>query len=214
MQYYEFLKLGRGHNKTDWIIPYIKGKNVLHIGCTGHNTYPCEEEENWLHGIVAREAGDCVGLDINKELINNLNKMNYKCIYGDAQNFSLDKKYDVILAPDVIEHLHDYKGFFTCIRTHLVDDGILLITTPQPWFFLRFLRCLIKGDAGFHQEHTLWFCRHTLEEMLHRYKFTIVHIEYGSQESIFYKLFFLIKILRHTSIFLAARVDNSVYDND
>lgn len=213
MRYYEFLNLGKGHNKAEWIIPYIKGKNVLHLGCTGHSKNLCEDD-NWLHRIIAKEAGDCLGLDINKDLVDDLNMRNYKCIHGDAQNFSLQKKYDVILAPDVIEHLHDFNGFFTCIRSHLVDDGILLITTPHPWFFARFLRCLIKGDAGFHEEHTLWFCRHTLEEMLHRYKFKIVNIEYASRESIFYKLIFLPKVLRHSSIFLAAKIDKSINGSD
>ena len=40
------------------------------------------------------------------------------------------KKYDLILAIDVAEHVNDDRSFFCCLLEHLSEDGICVITVP------------------------------------------------------------------------------------
>lgn len=124
---------------------------------------------------------------------------------GDAQNFHFDATFDVVTACDVLEHLHDPRGFFQSVNNALTADGMLVLTVPNPWFFHRFARCLLKGNAGVNPDHVCWYCVDTIAEMLDRYGFEIVKLEYGSGEAFYYRLFMLPEILRHSSIFLVAR---------
>jgi 2-polyprenyl-3-methyl-5-hydroxy-6-metoxy-1,4-benzoquinol methylase len=202
--YARFFNIGKGFKKIDWILPYVHNKEVLEIGSVGSDENP-SANEYWLHRAIAKNAKSCLGIDNNKALVTKLSQENYNIIYADAQNFNLSQVFDIIVAGDVIEHLEDPKGFLQCAHNHLKDNGLLLITTCNPWFFLRFLRCLIKGDGGVHADHTMWFCTNTLTQMLRRNNFKVEKIEFGSSEPIFYKFFFLPDVLSHTSIFAVAK---------
>jgi 2-polyprenyl-3-methyl-5-hydroxy-6-metoxy-1,4-benzoquinol methylase len=121
---------------------------------------------------------------LNEAQINKIRQEGYNLVCADAQNFKLDGRFQAIVAGDVIEHLEDPKGFLTCVRNHLDSGGVFLVTTLNPWFFLRFVASF-HGDGGVHTEHTMWYCMNTLIEMLKRNNFFIEKIEFGSMESIF-----------------------------
>ena len=51
---------------------------------------------------------------------------------------TLDRRYDLICAFDVIEHLEDDRGALRWIADHLHPGGLFLATVPaHPWFFTR-----------------------------------------------------------------------------
>jgi SAM-dependent methyltransferase len=202
--YAKLLGLGRGKKKIEWLLRYVQGKTVLHLGCVGEGERP-ELEENWVHRYLDADAKCCLGIDHNEKAILRLRQLGYNVIYGDAQSFMVDNKFDIVIAGDIIEHLEDLKGFFNATKLALKDDGYLLITTPNPWFILRFIRCWLKGDGGANPDHVCCFCPRTLRELLRRYGFIVERLEFGSSEPIFYHLIFLPRSLRHTSIFVAAR---------
>jgi 2-polyprenyl-3-methyl-5-hydroxy-6-metoxy-1,4-benzoquinol methylase len=202
--YARILGLGEGSRKIDWILPFVKGRNVLDIGCGGMHDLSYQED-NWLHRHIVGVAQRCVGIENNNRIVENLKSIGYDVILGDAQKFTVDELYDVIVAGDVIEHLEDIKGFFISVREALKDDGYLILTTPNPWFFLRFLRCLLKGSGGAEPDHAFWLCTETLRNLLKRYGFEIEKMEFGSSEPIFYRIGSFRPGLFHTSIFVAAR---------
>lgn len=201
--YGRLLGLGEGSKKVDWILPYVRGLDVLDIGCASMSDLEYQNN-NWLHRHIRNTARHCIGIDHNARVIDNLKKLGYDVILGDAQDFSTSQQFDVVVAGDVIEHLENIKGFFTCVRRALKDKGILLLTTPNPWFFIRFIRCLVKGGGGTNPDHVLWLCADTLKQLLERYAFEVHKIEFGSMEPIFYRLPFFPPVLAHTSIFVAA----------
>jgi SAM-dependent methyltransferase len=202
--YAKLLRLGKGNKKIEWIIPYVKGLRVLDLGCAGEGE-GAYLRDNWLHARLVAAADSCVGLDHNEEAIKNIKSRGYNAVSGDAQDFISEQSFDVVVAADVLEHLHDFKGFFASLRQCLKEDGRLIITTPNPWFFLRFMRCIVKRDGGVNPDHVVWFCAGSIRELLNRYGFDIEELQFGSSEPIFYKLGFFSPVLFHTSLFVAAR---------
>jgi len=201
--YARLLRLGRGEKKIEWLVPYVRGRCVLDLGCAGEGRL--NFGDNWLHGHLAGSSKECLGLDHNEEAVLFLREKGYQVIHADVQNFTMDRRFDVVVAGDILEHLEDLKGFFESVKRVLKDKGYLLITTPNPWFFLRFIRCWLKGDGGANPDHVHWFCPRTIRELLRRYGFEVRRLEWGSSEPIFYRLRFLPQSLRHTSIFVVAR---------
>lgn len=200
---------GKGKKKIEWILPFVRNRKVLDIGCIGENKN-IDEYEEWLHKYIAKEASYCLGLDHNEKAIASLNSKGYNIIKGDAQRFKVDNNFEVVVAADIIEHLEDLNGFFHSVSDALIDNGLLLIMTPNPWFYLRFFRCLFKGHGGVNPDHVHWFCQGTLAELVRRYGFEPIKIEFGSMEPAFYKINKIIPaVLAHTSIFLIAKKINN-----
>jgi SAM-dependent methyltransferase len=200
----KLLGLGKGSKKIEWMMPYIAKRRVLDLGCAGEDEV-YRFTDNWLHGHLASAADYCMGLDSNEEVVKLMTEHGYNVILGDAQSFSIERECDVVVAADILEHLDDWKGFFKSVRKALKDEGYLLLCVPNPWFFLRFLRCVLKGDGGSHPQHTAWFCCETITGLLNRNGFGIEEIKFGSSEPIFYKVSYFRPVLFHTSIFVAAR---------
>jgi len=72
---------------------------------------------------------DC--FDIEPEQINN-QKINIKCNYLDVQDlFNITKKYDIIIAVEIIEHIENPFHFIREISKIIKINGVLIITTPN-----------------------------------------------------------------------------------
>lgn len=52
-------------------------------------------------------------------------------IQGNAENFKLGSKFDVIVSFQVIEHLYNPSAMLVNVRNHLRPGGIFLVTTPN-----------------------------------------------------------------------------------
>lgn len=206
--YARILGAGKGNKKIEWIIPYVRNKSILDIGCAGEGDV-AHLKDNWLHAYLAAKADYCLGIDHNEQTVKLIRSMGYDAIVGDAQGFLIARQFDVVVAADILEHLHDLKGFFNSVNKALKSDGILLLTTPNAWFFLRFLRCIIKGDGGDNPDHVTWFSSACIVELLRRYGFEVDDLRFGSSEPLFYRLAFFRPVLFHTSIFVAARKNPS-----
>lgn len=202
--YAKILGIGEGNEKIKWINQFVKGKSVLDLGCADDKK-DAHKDGNWLHKNLKKNAELCIGIDSNENMVKMLQSLGYHIHIGDVQDFDLNRKFDVIVAADILEHLDDFKGFFRCVYNALNENGLLIVTTPNPWFFLRFLRGVIKGDPGVNPGHVAWFCQGTLKELLRRNGFTVEIIEYGSNEKVFYNFGKLLNILFHTSIFCVAK---------
>lgn len=57
-------------------------------------------------------------------------------IKARIEDVKLDKKYDVILALDILEHLEDDRVICRYLRNNLKDNGIAIVTVPAyQWLF-------------------------------------------------------------------------------
>ena len=141
------LKLGyekeAGDQLSRWqfLIDHAKNKRVIHLGCLDHESLirPKIADASWLHGAVTEEASECVGVDIDEEVIQMLqveynidNIVNYDATNQEDLPERLDREWDTILFPDVIEHIPDPVKFLSSLRSGLGQRAKqLVITTPN-----------------------------------------------------------------------------------
>lgn len=52
-------------------------------------------------------------------------------IQGNAEDFSFEEKFDMIVSLQVIEHLYHPKSMLDCVRKSLKENGIFILTTPN-----------------------------------------------------------------------------------
>jgi len=168
------------------IYPYIKDKLVLDIGCYAEIKEYIKNDQkkfddNWIHGFLSRHAKHVIGIDIAKKEINLLKKQGYDVHYQSAENFHFDKKFDVIFAGDVIEHLNNPGLFLNQCRKHLKRDGWLILTTPNV-FCLNYkiggIMRFFNNNLSVHPEHTFFFSPTTIDTLLKRYAFKIKKIKF------------------------------------
>ncbi len=154
-----------------------KGKKVLDMGCVDHNIKR-EISNKWLHKRIASVAKEIVGLDYDSKNVEILNKKGYNMVCEDAENFNLNKKFDVIIAGELIEHLMNAGNFLESVKKHMHKDSVLILTTPNAFGIRRILGSLITGRLSENSEHVSYYSDTTLYQLLKRKGFTRVKIEY------------------------------------
>lgn len=204
--------------KIKFFIPLVKGKKVLDLGVVQHRL---EKHNNpkWLHRAIWNVSNYCSGIDIDNKGVEFLNKKGYRVICGDVQNFRLDSQFDVIVAGDIVEHLSDIGSFLECVKNHLNSNGVLAISTPNPFWWKIWAKVILTGNAGPNPEHTCWFCEKTITQLLHRHGFQIDRIQYGSIFDLSTFLQVATKVLncvlplpnrlKHNTIMVVARIPKS-----
>lgn len=101
----------------------LKNLEILDIGCGGGLV--CEPMARMGANITGIDA-DTNAIDIAKNHAKNSNlDINYK--KGELKDH--DKKYDVVLALEIIEHVTDISLFIEQCTQHVKPDGILIMST-------------------------------------------------------------------------------------
>ena len=193
------------------LYPSINNKKCIDIGAVQHDiTRVKTRGETWVHGFIAKHARSCVGLDIEKEQIDLVNKEFKTDIrFGNAETFDFDDKYEVVFAGDIIEHVSNQGLFIERAVHHLDKDGMFIITTPNSFGIHRVVRdCYfgLNSDPICNKQHTLWHSPRTLKTILSRYDLEIVDIKFYSYNKIIHHIFRALgaeKLLPH--IFLATK---------
>jgi 2-polyprenyl-3-methyl-5-hydroxy-6-metoxy-1,4-benzoquinol methylase len=169
----EYYKIKKTKNRYNIIKNYIKGKDVLDLGCVNHDIV-CEKQEDWLHGFVKKHAKSVLGVDYLPSEVEKLRKKGYDIICADVETMNLNKKYDVIIAGELIEHLSNFGLFLDTIKKHLKEEGIFIVTTPNAFSIRNTLRGVLLGNVPANVEHTCWFCNKTLANLLKRKGFIYI----------------------------------------
>lgn len=108
----------------------LKGLNILDIGCGG----------GLLSEPITRLGAKVTALDASKKNIqvakfhakkNNL-KINYLC--SSPEKLNLNKKFDVILNMEIVEHVEDLKFFIKKSSNLLKKNGLMFIATLNKTF--------------------------------------------------------------------------------
>ncbi|QOI97871.1 MAG: class I SAM-dependent methyltransferase [Flammeovirgaceae bacterium] len=156
---------------------FFNGKDVLDIGCAvGY------QKDDWMHKNIVSVARSVYGLDLDNDSVEEIRRMGYAVCQGNAQNFSLDRKFNLIHAGELIEHLDNPGGFLESVKEHLTEDGVLLITTPNALRVSNFIYAA-TGGLKVNVEHTCWFCETTIATLLERKGFEVVEVGYLKHET-------------------------------
>jgi cyclopropane fatty-acyl-phospholipid synthase-like methyltransferase len=84
---------------------------------------------------------------------------------------SLDEKFDLVVARQVLEHIEDLNDFFDGVRLVMRDNGTLLLEIPDSSIHIDYL------DFSFWEEHVNYFTLETLTNLLTKHGFSILHSE-------------------------------------
>ncbi|NQT96052.1 MAG: class I SAM-dependent methyltransferase [Candidatus Omnitrophica bacterium] len=143
--------------REEIIIGYIKGKDVLDVGGVGQNpSYNLWDD-------MRPHAGSLTGIDLSPS-------ENKDIILGNMENHSFDRKFDVIVLGDVIEHVDNQGLLLDNIRRHLKEEGVLIVTTPNAKWPTVFMPT--------NPTHTLCHDKATLCNILKTHGFNIVEFKY------------------------------------
>lgn len=94
-----------------------KKDSILDIGCANGN----------LMKHLTKEVS-YFGLDISSKAIED---NPFPSIVSDAEEFKLDKKFDIIVCLEVLEHINNPKKALKNMFDHLRKDGLILVTVPK-----------------------------------------------------------------------------------
>jgi len=169
-------KARRYPDKQSFILPRVTNRNVLDIGCADYDR--SDRTDAWLHGEICRVARRAIGIDIQRERVEQLNSRGYSIEHADAETMKLGDTFDVIVAGDVIEHLSNPGRFLDRVREHLAPGGECIITTPTSVSFLRICELLFQRYAWAHPEHTTWFSEIVITELARRSNLELTEIAY------------------------------------
>jgi len=164
----------------DYILKQIpKEGSILDLGCVSDNKGYLKKEH--LFKYINKINPNTIGVDLNYEGGGHLESEGYKISYQDVQNFEFTKKFDVIVASNIIEHLTDLNEFIISMKKHLKKNGKILIMTPNAYSFINFLAILIKGKRKINPGHTMWQSLETLKILFKMYNLKIKKYEFVSE---------------------------------
>lgn len=172
-------------SKLDWIGRFLSAEaTVLDLGCVCHDLD--QTAVPWLHGFLRDRCARVLGVDYLGESVERMQQDGFEAVCADVQQMDLGERFDVVVAGDIVEHLDNVGLFLDRSRAHLADGGLLLLTTPNPVNYTRWVRLLVKGSAGGNAEHTCWFTAKLLRQLAERHGLAVVEEAYVDDTRLFY----------------------------
>ncbi|MDB6026134.1 MAG: hypothetical protein JWM68_2357 [Verrucomicrobiales bacterium] len=170
-------------DRVTYIVNECRGKRILHLGCTD---WPYTEAKlsggALLHAKINEVAGSLTGVDADEEGVAYFRKIGFSETYVDnVEKFSnalvRDKKYDVIIAGEIIEHLENPGLFLRSVQNVMTTDTVIIITTINAYCFFRFVYYLFKREMV-HPDHNFYFSPIVLRKLITRCGLEVVDFRY------------------------------------
>lgn len=132
-------------------------------------------------------AAQAVGVELYEDV---KNKENYKpldrFIFADILQVDFPEYegyFDIILLPDVLEHLTEPKEALAKVSRYLKPDGLILVSMPNIRHYTALKKIFLKGDFRYEESgifdytHMRFYCRKNIAELLTQSGFAINHCE-------------------------------------
>jgi 2-polyprenyl-3-methyl-5-hydroxy-6-metoxy-1,4-benzoquinol methylase len=82
------------------------------------------DEKAWrLHGLIAERAASVVGVDYDRQAVEQLRAKGFDVRVGNVENLDLGRRYEVVVAGELFEHLTNHRSFLDSVRRHLAPGG-------------------------------------------------------------------------------------------
>jgi SAM-dependent methyltransferase len=189
----QFRELARQSvNREEYLVGVSRGKKVLHFGFLDS---PFSEERirsgELLHTKLKKVASQLYGIDNDQVSLDR-----YRQLTGDRNNDVGDVQkevqnrvdlpaYDIILFPEILEHLRNPGLALANLKQLCVKGGRtkLCVTVPNAYYAGGLLAAL-DGDEIVHPEHYYYFSPATLRKLLQDAGFTILEMAlYASRDT-------------------------------
>lgn len=146
--------------RIEFFKKFITDKKVLHVGFVD---WPITSTKNNLHLEIAPMCQRLDGIDPNYKKDLNLDVPNGK-IYISWNDIPND--YDIILVPEVIEHVGNVEDFLKLISSR---NGKLIITAPDAFLLHHHFESTDVFLEAVHPDHNFWFTPYTLKNIIDKY---------------------------------------------
>jgi SAM-dependent methyltransferase len=158
--------------RIEAILRAARGPAVLDVGCAGglRTDVPLVRSAEWVHGHLQARFDEVYGIDFSQSKVDYLRRHGYpRVTVGDAQSFDLGRRFDTVVAGELIEHLENPAGFLRTARRHLRPGGRIVLTTPYAAGPANVLYAWLKYPRTCsNPEHTMWFCPSTMRVLAER----------------------------------------------
>lgn len=142
------------------------GKRVLHVGCAD---WPITDVRTSLHVALEAHCAALDGVDPHAEALEQLRPFVKGNLFTDLSQAT--GSYDVVLVPEVMEHVADVEGFLSQIEA--VDASCFLISVPDA-FQCRARHFDYIGETetfleAVHPDHNVWYTPYTFANTIRKY---------------------------------------------
>ncbi|HEX8650323.1 MAG TPA: methyltransferase domain-containing protein [Pyrinomonadaceae bacterium] len=163
--------------RLDYLKDICRDKTVLHLGCTN---WPYTKDVlavgTLLHMELRQIARELTGFDADQEGLDLLAGLGIENLYRanleHLEEVELDRKFDVIVAGEMIEHLSNPGLFLRGIKRFMRADSTLVITTINAYCGFRLFIYGLRGKGGraepVHPDHVAYYSYATIHHMLSR----------------------------------------------
>ncbi|MGB4076506.1 MAG: class I SAM-dependent methyltransferase [Minisyncoccia bacterium] len=152
-----------------------RGASVLDVGFRGQGTGP--QSEGFVHALLRTRTEDLWGIDLQYEETELLGPSSHYARMS-AESFSLSRRFTVLFAGDLIEHLPNPGLFLDSAKRHLEKGGCLILTTPNAFNLFNLTEKITKDEPTVNSDHTCYFNRKTLLRLLDKMGWEVDEVSY------------------------------------
>jgi SAM-dependent methyltransferase len=171
--------------REELIESYIRNKEVLDVGSVG------QTEDYDLWSFIKERAKKATGIDTEPSTDNSI-------VRGSIESTTFEKKFDVVVLGDVLEHVDNQGLVLDNVRKHLKDDGVMIVTTPNA----KWLTVAFRPNPT----HTAWHDKYTIFNILQRHGFRVKHFQFYCGNKRRYSLFKRLLASRQAMIVVCGKV--------
>jgi len=168
----------RHRSRLEFFQPHVQDQRVLHVGFVD---WPITRTKKNLHLAIAPWCQVLDGIDVHAESAEHLRVPNGNLYFDWSQ---ITQQYDVILVPEVIEHVDNVQQFFEQLNQM---SGKLIVTAPDAYLLHDNHFNVVKHKATdnpdefveiVHPDHNCWYSPYTLKNTIDKFstkKVTSLH---------------------------------------
>ncbi len=158
--------------RGDVLVHWVSGRRVLHVGFADHVPLIASRiaDGSWLHARLTASATACLGLDINALAVSTARRLGFENVREldifspEATAVLAEFRPDLVLVPDVIEHLSDPAAFLRRLAQCL-PAAEFVVTVPNALSLRNAVQAL-GGVERINTDHRAWFSPFTLLKVL------------------------------------------------
>lgn len=143
-----------------------RGRRVLHVGCSD---WPITDPKSNLHVQLDPICAVLDGFDVNVDAFSALAPLVNGRLFSDWAD--VNGEYDIVLAPEVLEHVGNVQGFLG--QLDAVKARHIVLTVPDAYqcsrLHFEYRREQRQFLEAVHPDHNCWFTPYTFVNVISKY---------------------------------------------
>ncbi len=159
-------------SRSEVLVQCAAGRHVLHVGFADHVPLIADRVRagTWLHMQLCGVAKSCCGVDVNEQAVTLATSLGFDDVrvldvMDDSALAALSARtVDLVMVPDVIEHLADAAAFLQRLAGAFAHAEFV-ISVPNALALRNGLAALV-GEERINTDHRVWYSPYTLQKTL------------------------------------------------